>query len=165
MKRKFLKSYTNDSVQGWKWNQSLDLPFSILNEALFWSCYLHKVNSMFSTESFYQFDVHWFVTVVGKNAQMSLTPVKKKYQHIFKTSILSLLYNLPKIWAIILGHDTTLFKPVPSCFKCLRACKFNCAKMQDNSWNSISSALLKSKIRRLLPLGNLLINNTNISFE
>lgn len=123
--------------EGWKWNQSLDLPFSILNEALFWSCYLHKVNSMFSTESFYQFDVHWFVTVVGKNAQMSLTPVKKKYQHIFKTSILSLLYNLPKIWAIILRHDTTLFKPVPSCFKCIRACKFNCAKMQDNSWNSI----------------------------
>lgn len=116
--------------EGWKWNQSLDLPFSILNEALFWSCYLHKVNSMFSTESFYQFDVHWFVTVVGKNAQMSLTPVKKN-QHIFKTSILSLLYNLPKIWAIILGHDTTLFKPVPS--------------MQDNSWNSFQVHFWRAK--------------------
>lgn len=112
-------------------NQSLDLPFSILNEALFWSCYLHKVNSMFSTESFYQFDVHWFVTVVGKNAQMSLTPVKKKYQHIFKTSILSLLYNLPKIWAIILGHDSTLFKPVPS--------------VQDNSWNSFQVHFWRAK--------------------
>lgn len=117
--------------EGWKWNQSLDLPFSILNEALFWSCYLHKVNSMFSTESFYQFDVHWFVTVVGKNAQMRLTPVKKKYQHIFKTSILSLLYNLPKIWAIILRHDTTLFKPVPF--------------MQDNSWNSFQVHFWRAK--------------------
>lgn len=129
MKRKFLKSYTNNQ-EGWKWNQSLDLPFSILNEALFWSCYLHKVNSMFSTESFYQFDVHWFVTVVGKNAQMSLTPVKKN-QHIFKTSILSLLYNLPKIWAITLRHDTTLFKPVPS--------------MQDNSWNSFQVHFWRAK--------------------
>lgn len=116
--------------EGWKWNQSLDLPFSILNEALFWSCYLHKVNSMFSTESFYQFDVHWFVTVVGKNAQMSLTPVKKN-QHIFKTSILSLLYNLPKIWAIILGMTLLSLNQYLLC-KITREIAFKCTSEGQN---------------------------------
>lgn len=35
--------------------------------------YLHKINAVFSTQGFYQLDIHGFITVVGKNAKMSLT--------------------------------------------------------------------------------------------